>query len=328
MNQHFNVGLPLEVPCSWSKETLRLRFTIQKIWTQSESRQYGLYWSEKIQFGRLWPEPTVDELNAFYDIPTYANYLSGNAAKSENAPGLISRAVVKVAYLADKGILDPIPAIASLSPTARTVCDIGCGGGVFLSRMQKIGLTPTGLDPSPVSGDAVRKKEIEFHAGTAEDLPAALVQRKFDVVSMFQSLEHCRRPSLAVANAASLLDDDGLLVIDVPNMGCVGFDKYGPAWWHTDAGRHLQFFTQASLTALLSSAGLCPVKWEYQGLVTQFTPGWIIDMAEAWDSIGTPEVPRPSLTGSLSYLPRALLAEPAKKYEIIRVYAKFGGNVG
>jgi hypothetical protein len=97
---------------------------------------------------------------------------------------------------------------------------------------------------------------------------------------MFQSLEHCRRPAIAVANASSLLSDNGLFVIDVPNMGCVGFDKYGPAWWHADVGRHLQFFTQASLTALLASASLCPVKWEYQGFVSQFTNSWISDMAD------------------------------------------------
>ena len=82
---------------------------------------------------------------------------------------------------------------------------------------------------------------------------------------MFQSLEHCREPALAVSNAVSLLKPNGLLVIDVPNMDCVGFKKYGPVWWHTDAGRHLQFLTKASLTMLLVQARAKPLSGNMKG---------------------------------------------------------------
>ena len=136
---------------------------------------------------------------------------------------------------------------------------------------------------------------------------------------MFQSLEHCRKPALAITNVSSLLSDKGLLVIDVPNMECIGFDKYGPAWWHTDAGRHLQFFTRSSLATLLSDGGLLPVKWEFQSFVSQFTPAWIDEMANVWDRAEVKDMPRPSLARSLSYLPKALAASSVRKYEIVRV---------
>ncbi len=316
--------LPLNAPNSWGDERLRLRYKIPKIWTQAQSRSFGIYWSDSLGFGRLWPEPTDDELKSFYDISTYSEYLSGNSLPQRRASGLVARSVVKIAYLADRGIEDPLPSIASLAREARTVCDVGCGGGNFLLRIAtERGLRATGIDPSPVSREALRRKNIEFFAGTAEELPAATSGLKFDIVSMFQSLEHCRRPSLAIANVSTLLSDDGLLVIDVPNMECVGFDKYGPAWWHTDAGRHLQFFTRSSLSALLAEHGLTPVKWEFQGFVSQFTPAWIEDMANVWDHVQTREVPRPSLAASLSYLPQSLVAPSVKKYEIVRVFAKW-----
>jgi hypothetical protein len=108
-------------------------------------------------------------------------------------------------------------------------------------------------------------------------------------------------------------------------MGCIGFKKYGPVWWHTDAGRHLQFFTKTSLTALLGHTKAIPIKWEYAGFVTQFMQDWINDMARIWDIFfkdNSPPVPRPSLPNSLSYLPRAMLSDKQRKYEIIRVYAK------
>ena len=142
---------------------------------------------------------------------------------------------------------------------------------------------------------------------------------------MFHSLEHCREPALAISNAVSLLKPDGLIVIEVPNMDCTGFKKYGPVWWHVDAGRHLHFFTKASLTKLLARIGMEPLKWEFQGFVTQFLQGWIDDMAKVWENSfkgRSNSPPRPSVLNSLSYLPYALLSDKTRKYEVIRVYAR------
>jgi SAM-dependent methyltransferase len=155
-----------------------------------------------------------------------------------------------------------------------------------------------------LSGEAVRAYGIEFHAGTAERPPPELSGEVFDVITMFQSLEHCRSPGAAVRNAISLLKPRGLLVIDVPNMGCIGFEKYGPAWWHADAGRHLQFFTKKSLGDLLKQSGAVPIKWECQGFVSQFTSGWIEDMAKAWDAMGP--MPNPAtITSQFAFLSAA-----------------------
>jgi SAM-dependent methyltransferase len=240
-------------------------------------------------------------------------------------PSLLSRVVVKIAWLNDHGVVDPLATILSMTKKSPEVCDIGCGVGTLLSGMRDHGAMPTGVDPSPVSAEAVRLKNIEFHSGTAEALPSALSDRRFDVVSMFHCLPCCREPALAVSNAVSLLKPDGLLVIEVSNMDCLGFRKYGPVWWHTDAGRNLQFFTKASLIKLLLRAGAKPVKWEYRGFVTQFTPGWIDQMAVVWDRLfkgRSNSPPKPSLLISMSYLPRALLSDKSRKYESIRVYAR------
>lgn len=304
-----------------------LKYSLPKIWTQKSGRPFGIYWSEALSYGRLWPEPTEAELKSFHDIPAYNEYLSGKSRKGTRnwKPSLFSRVLVKIAWLNDRGVNDPLTTILSMTEKSPKVCDLGCGSGRFLSRIRDHGATPTAVDPNPVSAEAVRLKRIEFHSGTAEGLPSDINDRRFDVVTMFQSLEHCREPALAVSNAVSLLKPNGLLVIDVPNMDCIGFKKYGPTWWHTDAGRHLQFLTKASLTKLLIRTGAKPVKWEYQGFVTQFTQDWIDQMAKVWDILfegKSNSPPRPSVLNSLSYLPRALLSRRSKKYEIIRVYAR------
>jgi hypothetical protein len=128
--------LPSTAPCSWSGETLHPRYAIPKIWTQEKSRPFGIYWSDKLAFGRLWPEPTDDELAAFYATSKYGDHLSGTAPKPGSAKAtILSRAVVKIAWHADHGQNDPISTIMSLR-SPHTVCDLGCGSGAFLAAMK------------------------------------------------------------------------------------------------------------------------------------------------------------------------------------------------
>jgi len=323
-------GLPASVPCAWSDRPLSLRWVLPRIWTAACGRTFGIYWSDELRYGALHPEPTEDELAAFYQIDTYAEYLGGTATKSSFNPDLFSRVVVKLAYLADRGVNNPIPSILQTSIRRPSVCDIGCGSGSFLDTIKSSCAYVVGVDPSEISGNAVRARGIEFYSGTAEQLPAAVATRRFDVVSMFQSLEHCRDPRLSIMNAKRIVKPGGLIVVDVPNMDCMGFRFYRQAWYHTDAGRHLHFFSARSLTSLFRSAGLVPFRVEYSGFTSQFTPGWISAMREVWDNlfaqqasaISTP--PRPSLARSAVYLAVALLSTRRLKYEVVRVYARVG----
>ena len=319
-------NLPDKAPCSWSEELLSLRYPLPKIWTQKSGRPFGIYWSDKLAYGRLWPLPTDDELRAFYDTASYDAYMAGKSDARKTSNSLLSKVAIKLAYLSDRGVVDPTPTIIALSRgTIASVCDLGCGSGLFLEAMRKAGAkTLVGVDPSDKSGASVRARGMEFFHGTAET--ARAINRRFDVVSMFSSLEHCREAHEAVAGAVSLLDTNGILVIDVPNLQSLGFQTYKQCWYHTDAGRHLHFFTQRSLASLLEICGATPIKWEFCLFVSEFTPGYLASMQEVWDSLYTNELadfpPRPSLFRSMAYLPRAALSPDLYKYQMMRVYAR------
>jgi hypothetical protein len=108
-------NLPDQAPCSWSGEKLRLKHPVPKIWTQRTGRPFGIYWSDILSFGRLWPAPTDEELNAFYDISSYSEYLSGTRKHTTKDANLIARATMKLAWMNDNGTPDAIPTILSLS---------------------------------------------------------------------------------------------------------------------------------------------------------------------------------------------------------------------
>lgn len=320
--------LPTTAPCEWAGEILDFRYLIPRIWTQQTSRSFGIYWSDELSYGRLWPVPTEEELNRFYDLPRYHAYMSNTQQSKGTRWSLASKLAFKVAWWNDRGITDPIPSIMQLVSTSKpSLCDLGCGGGQFLSKMMNLGARPLGVDPSLASQKTVLSLGIKFYLGTAEKLPAELKERRFDLVTLFHSLEHCHNPGLALSNAVSLLKQDGLLVLDVPNLDSPGFRKYRQVWWHTDAGRHLHFFTQRSLEKLLSKAGVRPVKWEFCGFAHQFTPEYIEAMSICWRKMfgetgKNISPPRPSLLQSIGYMPKALVSEKSKKYDIVRVFCR------
>ncbi len=100
--------------------------------------------------------------------------------------------------------------------------------------------------------------DVSFVADRAEELE--LVAERFDVITMLQTLEHLAAPSLALRGALRCLNPGGLLFVTVPNRRSLAVLRRG---WRADCfanGTHLQFFSQASLRAVLRRTGFESVR--------------------------------------------------------------------
>src|SRR5579859_5096372 len=163
---------PAYISCSWSQERLFPRF--KPIYVHKNPRAFAIYWSTTLGYGRLWPQPTLEELSSFYATETYNNYLSGAGENQAPKLDLFSRLVLKIAYWADHGVDDPLPTIRLQMRADRfSCCDIGCGAGSFLAKARNYGPV-CGVDPSPVSLRSLAAQHIEGYTGTAEQLPEEL----------------------------------------------------------------------------------------------------------------------------------------------------------
>src|SRR5205807_10331969 len=67
--------------------------------------------------------------------------------------------------------------------------DFGCGSGSFLLRMRRQGWKVTGLDASEAVVDRLRR-QLGLHALCGSLPHPALADASFDVITMWQSLEH------------------------------------------------------------------------------------------------------------------------------------------
>jgi 2-polyprenyl-3-methyl-5-hydroxy-6-metoxy-1,4-benzoquinol methylase len=143
---------------------------------------------------------------------------------------------------------------ALLFPAPGRLLDFGCGGGSYLRRMARLGWRVTGLDVAPDVVQRIRDElGCEALVGT---LPHAdLAPGSFEVVTMWQALEHVHRPLAVLRAAYELLVPGGQVVVAVPNFESLATGWFGEHWFGLDLPRHLTHFTPRTLGTMLQTAG-------------------------------------------------------------------------
>jgi 2-polyprenyl-3-methyl-5-hydroxy-6-metoxy-1,4-benzoquinol methylase len=325
--------LPKSIPCIAGGPPLRPYLEFPKIWKKRTDRTFSVYWSIEKKYGRLHPVPTPDELATFYaDDEEYDDYLSGEQSDAAQPRTLLERILQRAAWSRDQGQeVTPEFLAKILSSRNLNICDVGCGAGIFLHEMQTLGHRVCGIDPHPAAVAALRKRGIPGFHGVAEELPAEVQHGSFDLVAMFHSLEHCVDPLLALRNCLHLVKPGGLLLIAVPNHACAGFGIYRQAWLHTDAGRHLFFFTGHFLREQISAAGCEIVQTYYSGYTRQFSRYWLEAETRSWEAVCSGTAPsqilglpsRPTGLRAFLLLSQTILASnPDKKYDSLAILAR------
>lgn len=102
-----------------------------------------------------------------------------------------------------------------------TYLDIGCGGGIFATSCARHPFTKTitAIDPTPAciavatahqrTDPALSAPKLTYLNTSLESLPHT---QKYDIITLFEVLEHIDQPSAFLANAANLLNPGGWIV--------------------------------------------------------------------------------------------------------------------
>lgn len=128
--------------------------------------------------------------------------------------------------------------------------DIGAGGGEWVYLLQELGCESCGIEPNTGYGAFARDSYgVEVFLGMYQD--AAFEKGSFDVLTLFQVLEHLADPVEDIRAMAEFLKPGGKFVIEVPDILFAGmrFDHK----WHDG---HLFGFDVLTLEAVAASAGL------------------------------------------------------------------------
>jgi 2-polyprenyl-3-methyl-5-hydroxy-6-metoxy-1,4-benzoquinol methylase len=136
-----------------------------------------------------------------------------------------------------------------------SVLDVGCSTGVFLAEMRDAGWQVTGIELSEQATAYARQRYgLEVIQGSLQD--ADLPAETFDVITLWDVLEHTYNPLNTLQHAHHLLRDGGVVVATVPNYDSLDRWIFRSTWVGFDVPRHLTVFTSDTLCQLLEKAGL------------------------------------------------------------------------
>jgi SAM-dependent methyltransferase len=144
--------------------------------------------------------------------------------------------------------------------------DYGCAVGLFVKVAGEAGWQATGLERSAWAARFGRERfgvDIVV-AGGDEDTAFA---GRFDVVTMWDVLEHLEDPRAALASVARWLKPGGLLALNTVDAGSYGARRAGPHWRHIAPPHHLHYFTRRSLVRALEAAGMQLLATRSQGVM-------------------------------------------------------------
>jgi SAM-dependent methyltransferase len=137
--------------------------------------------------------------------------------------------------------------------------DVGCGTGGFVKIAKDAGWEAFGVELSESAANCAVERGVQVRAGTLEE--QHFPPDYFDVVTLWDVLEHLPDPSKELMEIYRILKLDGFVVIRVPNTGIqllkvylfddlLRINRIG-----LQANLHLSHFVSATLRALLKSCG-------------------------------------------------------------------------
>lgn len=136
--------------------------------------------------------------------------------------------------------------------------DIGCATGNFLKIAQDNGWQVTGIEPIDKAAVIARTQyHLKVITGTLDEIQ--FDPESFDVITMWDVLEHLPNPKQTLVKCHGLLKPGGIIVFSIPNLR--SYDRYlfGEHWIGWDPPRHFNLFTDSTLVELLAVTGFEPV---------------------------------------------------------------------
>ena len=209
------------------------RYT-QQLFTLVKCKDCGLVY--------LNPRPDVNELSAFYPLEYEPFQLTGErfSVTPKQVKGDELRALeMQIDY------------IERFSPERGRLLDVGCANGRFLNIARKRGWQVAGVELSEIASQAARSQyDLDVFTGTLEE--AGFAHYSFDVITLWDVLEHLPSPLGSLKLCWEILKPGGILAFSIPNIQ--SFDRYlfGSNWIGWDSPRHFTLFENDTLMRSLN----------------------------------------------------------------------------
>lgn len=189
--------------------------------------------------GLVYVAETVNDLRKFYD----RDYYKGLVYKD-----YIAESKKRVNIFRKK-----LNLIMRWMPGGKLL-DIGCAAGFFLDVARRCGWEVFGVEISEFSSRYARERlGIDVFTGQLKD--AQFKDNYFDVITMWDTIEHLQNPFDTLVEIHRILKKHGLLVIETLNVSSLNARLLRSSWPLYGPPYHLFYFSKKTIAELLLKSG-------------------------------------------------------------------------
>lgn len=155
-------------------------------------------------------------------------------------------------------------------PRRGRLLDVGCAAGFFLAEAQRF-YEVQGVELSAWSSAYARERlGLPVITGTLAE--ARLPATHFELITLWDVIEHVPDPVPLLTEVARLLKPEGRLVLTTGDWGSAYAQSRGEQWHLMTPPWHLSMFDRATLARAAVAAGLAVVAWRSEGVAGD---GWL-----------------------------------------------------
>ena len=177
------------------------------------------------------PIPTEAELKAYYSTEYRQDYKNTYTPKPKHVFRAGNLALERIKFLQNGGV------------SKGRLLDVGAGGGEFTYLSGQMGFESEGMEPN-IGYSTYAREEYGINIQTGQ---LADVVGTYQVITMFHVLEHIPDPVKTFEKLWALLEDQGHVLIEVPNIET---NDASPHNIYFKA--HIHYFSEATLVASAS----------------------------------------------------------------------------
>lgn len=184
----------------------------------------------------IWPRPSKDQLLEIYRRDGEEYWTTDAMVQFAFSPSKSCREIAFLRRFASSGRL----------------LDIGCSTGSFVKAANDCGFEAEGIDICEPAVEVGRRMGLPL---AVRDVLREEMEREYDIVTLWATLEHLAEPMLTLRRATRLLRCGGLLIVSTPNYASLT-QLLLHKWDRYVCDEHLNYFTPRVLEYVIESQGL------------------------------------------------------------------------
>ena len=189
----------------------------------------------------LSTRPQPEDLDKYYNSEDYISHTDSNKTVIDKLYQIIKRySLRKKERLISKCVVGE-----------KTLLDVGAGTGDFLLETKNRSWLVEGVEQNRGAKDRANAKGIILH-----ETLQSIKNKKYSIITLWHVLEHLPNLESQIKDLVSLLNDNGTLVVAVPNFKSYDAGHYKEFWAAYDVPRHLWHFSKSSIEKLFAAQGM------------------------------------------------------------------------